>query len=37
MRAVADAMEGTGGTVSEWVGVDEATFDRAVEQALKEG
>ena len=37
MRAVADAMEGTGGTLVEWVGVDEATFNRVVEQALEEG
>jgi hypothetical protein len=36
-QAVADAMEGAGGTISEWVGVDEARFNRAVEQALKEG
>jgi hypothetical protein len=29
-------MEGDA-TVLEWVGVDEDTYDRAVEQALKEG
>jgi hypothetical protein len=40
-RAIADAMRASGADTStttlEWVGVDEDTFHRAVERALKEG
>jgi hypothetical protein len=38
MRALAAVWKEAGGrTVLDWVGVDRATFERAVEQALKEG